>query len=97
MLEVLRKLAPTTIIHGGASGADALASECCLRLGVPCEVYKAKWSVYGKAAGPIRNAVMIATKPDLVVAFWDGRSRGTLDCMTQARAAGIAVKVVAYD
>ncbi len=32
-------------------------------------------------------------KPDLVLAFWDGESKGTFDTMMKARRSGITVKV----
>lgn len=46
-------------------------------------IYEADWGKHGKAAGPIRNSKMIADA-DALVAFWDGKSRGTRDCILQA-------------
>jgi hypothetical protein len=59
----------------------------------PCQVFPAKWDEYGKAAGPIRNQEMVDSKPDLVLAFWDGRSPGTLDAIKRAVLAGIEVNI----
>jgi len=46
--------------------------------------------MHGRAAGPVRNAQMLAEgKPDFVVAFPGGR--GTADMCKQARARGVKV------
>ncbi len=58
----------TTILHGGARGADQLASRIAARLGYAVEVYEADWST-GRRAGPDRNLRMLDAKPDLVLAF----------------------------
>ncbi len=88
---------PLTIRHGDATGADKLAKDWCEANGVPDDpfpVVMSEWRTYGKAAGPIRNARMLAEPPtpDLVVAFPGGA--GTADCVAQARALGIPVLVV---
>lgn len=78
-----------TIIHGGASGADALANDAALLLGIPLEVWPADWREQGKGAGPRRNQRMVDAGADCVLAFAGGR--GTADCCRRARAAGIPV------
>lgn len=85
----LDRLAPTSIIHGGATGADSLADEWASTTGTPCTTYYANWQVHGRAAGPIRNAEMLAEMPDVVVAFPGGK--GTADMVRQARAKGVRV------
>ena len=35
--------------------------------------------------------------PDALVAFWDGKSRGTADAIRQAREKGLAVRVIKID
>lgn len=80
----------TTIIHGGAQGADRLALSWANRNLITEEPYNADWRKHGKAAGPIRNQRMLDEgKPDLVVAFPGGR--GTADMVRRAKAAGIEV------
>ena len=56
-------------------------------------VFIAEWDVYGKAAGPIRNKAMI-DKADALIAFWDGDSRGTKDCIKHATHKGIPVLII---
>jgi hypothetical protein len=82
----------TTLIHGGASGADRLAGEWAASRGISVEVYPADWQKYGRAAGPIRNQRMIDRKPDMVVAFPGGR--GTADLVRRARQAGVELVVI---
>lgn len=82
-----------TIIHGAASGADALADEWAGVNWVNVEAYPAQWRDHGRAAGPIRNQKMIDEgRPDLVVAFPGGR--GTADMVRRAKSAGLAVKEI---
>lgn len=78
------------IIQGGARGADWMARDWARSRMVEGKTYEADWKKHGKAAGPKRNAVMLAEgKPDLVVAFPGGR--GTADMVEKAEAAGVAV------
>lgn len=80
----------TSIIHGGANGADKLGGQAAQLLQVPCQVFPANWKRDGKAAGPLRNQRMLDEgKPDLVVAFKGGK--GTADMVRRARAAAIEV------
>lgn len=59
----------TCIIHGNASGADALAAQWAKLNLVPIESYPADWGTYGKAAGPLRNKRMLVEgRPDVAVA-----------------------------
>ena len=61
--------------------------------------FPAKWNEHGKAAGPIRNQQMLTEgKPDLVIAFNDylPNSKGTLDMVTRARRAGVAIEIIEH-
>lgn len=85
---------PKTVIHGAASGADRLAGEVATEMGIPVEEFPARWNDYGRAAGVIRNQMMLTHgKPDLVLAFPGGR--GTADMVARARKANVPVRVVA--
>lgn len=83
------------VIHGGAKGADALASRwCSLAFGEAEEmVFTPDWKQYGRGAGPIRNQQMLDEgKPDLVLAFPGGK--GTTDMVRRAELADIPVQRV---
>ena len=78
------------VIHGGARGADHLASEWAKIYCVGERVEFADWDQHGKAAGPIRNQRMLDVYlPNLVVAFPGGR--GTDDMVRRAEKAGVKV------
>jgi predicted Rossmann-fold nucleotide-binding protein len=81
----------TTIIHGGATGADSIAGDWSVNvLKKEAEVYLANWNLHKTAAGPIRNRKMLKEgKPDIVVAFPGGS--GTADMIKIATAAGVKV------
>ena len=80
----------SSVIQGGASGADSSAMTWALSEGVPCIEYKADWKSYGRSAGPLRNQLMLSDgKPDLVIAFPGGS--GTADMVKRAERAGVRV------
>lgn len=96
MREVLKEWTSEKVelIHGNARGADKMAAEVAKELGWDVLAVPAEWDRYGRGAGHKRNQEMVKMKPDLCVAFWDGESRGTLDCISRAKSAGIKVRVV---
>jgi len=75
-----------TIISGGAKGADSLAEDYAENWGMKSLVFKPDWEKYGKSAGFKRNQDIVDNS-DMVVAFWDGKSKGTQDSINKARAA----------
>lgn len=88
------------LIHGACTkgGADIIAEDWAKRREIPYFGVPAKWRVYGRGAGPIRNTWMQKeTRPDLVMAFhYDiESSKGTKDMIAKAEAAGIPVQL--YD
>lgn len=86
-----------TIIQGGAKGADSCAGVFAAESDLECDVFPADWKRHGRAAGPIRNAEMLKEGcPDRVLAFWDGKSKGTLSMITLAVKAGLSVRIVPY-
>jgi hypothetical protein len=93
-LAALLPLGISLVMHGGCSGADAVAGLVAKELGIPVRVFPADWSRHGRAAGPIRNRRMLAeANPSVVLAFHVdlGRSRGTADMVRRTVAAGVPV------
>ena len=80
---------PITIVHGGARGADQMAGEWARKHGLEEEVFPAQWNTHGKRAGFVRNAEMVATQPDVCVAFIKNQSKGATMTADLAEAAGI--------
>lgn len=86
------------IIEGGAKGADTLAKNAAIELGIEYREYKADWKRYGRAAGPKRNQLMLDTEnPDLVIAFHEDleSGKGTKDMLKRAEKEG--VKTIIYE
>lgn len=63
------------IITGGARGVDTFAISWCKMEGINCEVIR-PINPKDKISYLFRN-IEIITKADIVVAFWDGKSKGT--------------------
>jgi hypothetical protein len=66
----------TLIISGGARGADKLAERYAKENSINTTIFLADWEKNGKAAGFIRNQLIIE-ECDACLAFWDGVSKGT--------------------
>lgn len=97
----VERLGVTAIAEGGQRsrdpetderyGADWLAKSWAIQRGLQCETFYAAWDLHGKAAGPIRNAEMLARSgATLCIAFPGGA--GTADMVRRAEAAGLEVK-----
>lgn len=82
-------------INGAQRGADSMCSVFSLRNAWPCYMYPARWADFRKAAGPIRNRLMLDMHPqiEVVLAFHDflPHSSGTYDMCQQALKRGIPV------
>jgi hypothetical protein len=93
-------LSSPVVVHGGCpNSADVYASKWAKAIAekdpsVSEERHPADWDKHGKAAGFIRNAEMANAGANICFAFWDGRSRGTLDMITRATLVGIPVRIV---
>jgi hypothetical protein len=87
---------PVTIVHGGATGADAAAGRWVRSVGNEEEVHYPDWDNHGKAAGPMRNQKMAELGADLCIAFWDGKSLGTRSMIEQAVRHNIQVRIVPW-
>jgi hypothetical protein len=95
-LEAHRSGHTLRIVSGTARGADTMGEDWAAIANVPVDKYPANWRDYGRGAGHIRNRRM-AENADMLVAFWDGRSRGTANMIKVATELGLRVKVIRYD
>lgn len=85
----------TSVVSGGARGADLHGEAWGKENKIPVFRYPAQWGLHGKSAGPKRNALM-AQNADALIAIWDGASKGTADMISQAQAAGLRVYIHLY-
>lgn len=83
------------IVSGGAKGADSLSELYAKEEGIRTLIFKPDWQKFGRAAGMIRNKDIV-NNADMVVAFWDGKSRGTKDSIDYGTKLGKVVKVVKF-
>ncbi len=98
-----------TVVHGQCpTGADAYAARWAWEneaLGVLQEPFPADWKRWGAGAGPLRNALMVRSGPDLALVFanpchrrslgcpsGEHPSHGTADCVRRIREAGVPVR-----
>ena len=84
------------IVSGGANGADKLGELYSKERGLDLKIMNADWDTYGKSAGIRRNEQMGAYA-DAVVAFWDGKSRGTKHMIEYAQKHEMPLRVVYYE
>ena len=82
----------TEIISGGAQGVDASARDYALRNGLKLTEYLPDYSRYRRAA-PLKRNISIIENADLVLAFWDGTSRGTKYVIDNCKKRNIPVKI----
>lgn len=83
----------TVIVTGGARGVDQIAEELAEEAGLTVIVFEPDWDRFGKRAGLIRNSQIVAAS-NVLVAFWDGKSRGTRDSINKALEAKNIQKVL---
>lgn len=84
-------------ISGTASGADTLGERYAKEIGAKiCNIWRfpANWDI-GKQAGYIRNYEM-SKFGDALVAFWDGKSKGTSNMIDIAKKNDLQVRVIKY-
>lgn len=102
----------TSVISGGAKGADELAKRWSKEfLKKEPTIIRPNWkdishqdalikyddkgNIYDARAGLRRNE-LIAQQADLIIAFWDGQSKGTKQIILYARQIGKEVEVIKY-
>ena len=64
------------IVSGGAKGIDTCARNFAIKNGLKLTEFRPEYNKYGRGA-PLRRNETIVNYADMVLAFWDGESRGT--------------------
>lgn len=84
------------VIHGDCEGADKQSGMVCRTEGIHYMPVPALWGVFGKAAGPLRNDVMVSMRPDIGLVFHEdlANSKGTKDCVERLAKAGIYYRII---
>ena len=81
------------IVSGGAIGIDACAAEYAKKNGLKMTVFLPQYERYGRAAPIVRNK-KIVEYADKIVAFWDGKSKGTLSVIKYAEKMGKPCEII---
>ena len=84
------------IVSGRARGVDQMGERYAKERGFKIKYFPAEWSRYNKSAGYIRNKQM-AEYADALIAFWDGKSRGTKHMIELAKQYELQLRVFRYD
>lgn len=83
------------IVSGGAIGADKLAEKYANENKYEKIIFKPDWKRYGNGAGAVRNREII-NEADIVIAFWDGESKGTKNSIDIAQKYNKKIIVVKF-
>ena len=86
-IENLKNYIPTEtteIVSGGAKGIDACAREYSNTNGIKLTEFLPEYEKYQRGA-PLRRNIQIIEYADIVIAFWDGKSKGTKYVIDECR------------
>ena len=87
VLAALASLSTTELLHGAEGAGKQHAQRWAAETGNSQTGYSPNWKEHGKAAGPIRGKALVHAA-DVVVALWDGQSKGTANELKEARRQG---------
>ena len=82
----------TEIVSGGAKGIDTCAREYALSHDIKLTEFLPEYSRYGRGA-PLKRNLQIIIYSDLVIAFWDGQSKGTKNVIENCKKLNVKVDV----
>ena len=78
-LQISKYIRPSScgaIVHGGCHGVDTIADSWAKANNLETIVYEPNYKVYGRRAPLVRDEEM-AEFCDVIICFWDGKSRGS--------------------
>ena len=81
------------IVSGGAVGIDSCAAEYAKNNGLKLTVFLPQYERYGRAAPIMRNKEIV-DYADKIIAFWDGKSKGTLSVIKYAEKTGKPCEII---
>jgi predicted Rossmann fold nucleotide-binding protein DprA/Smf involved in DNA uptake len=83
-----------SIITGSASGVDAAATKAARERGIPVQVMPASFDEMADATKAAARNQRLIDACDVLVAFWDGSSKGTRSTVERALDSGKEVHVL---
>ena len=72
------------LVSGGAVGVDQCVAAYARNNGTKITEFLPQYEIYGRAAPIVRNR-QIVEYADEIIAFWDGKSKGTLSVIKYAK------------
>ena len=93
--EVLSHFENVSIVSGTARGTDRLGERYAKEHGYKVDRFPADWDKHGKRAGYLRNQQM-AKYADGLIAFWDNKSKGTKNMISEANKERLMIVVSYY-
>lgn len=81
------------IVSGGAKGVDSDARKYAEENDLPLTEFLPEYQRYGRGA-PLKRNLQIIEYADYVIAFWDGKSRGTKYVIDNCRKLNVPVQIV---
>ena len=82
----------TELVSGGADGIDSCAKAYAVKNNIPIKEFLPDYNALGKIAPLVRN-IEIIKYADVVLAFWDKKSRGTKFVIDNCKKLGKPCKV----
>ena len=86
----------TEIVSGGAAGVDTCAATFAKEHGIPLTEFLPQYKEFGRAAPIVRNK-QIVEYADEVIAFWDGKSKGTQFVIQYCKQTNTPCHIIRYD
>lgn len=86
----------TEVVSGTARGGDKIGEAWAYFNAIPVKKFPANWDKYGKRAGYLRNSEM-AEYGEMLVAIWDGSSKGTKHMIDLADKKGVKVSIIMFN
>lgn len=82
----------TEIVSGGARGVDTSAREYAHSHCIMMTEFLPDYENFGRSA-PLKRNIEIIKYADIVLAFWDGKSRGTKYVIDNCKKLNVPVKI----
>ena len=83
----------TEIVSGGAKGIDADAKRYARQHGIALTEFLPDYPQYGRGA-PLKRNLQIIEYADMVLAIWDGKSRGTKFMIDHCKKKNVPLRVI---
>ena len=91
-LEKYLPMEVTAIVSGGARGIDSCAAKWAQENNIELIEFLPEYNRFGRSA-PLRRNITIIDNSDIVLAFWDLKSRGTAFVIKKCAQKGVPVRI----